>query len=128
MLALNSITSDAKQAFTLISETGEQIIFSLQYLARQQQWIFNLSYKDTIINGKTLTVGPNILRQYKNKIDFGLMVLSSDGQDPWYVTDFITNPPAIAPRITLFLLNATDVQSIENSYFSPAAAQAQAGV
>lgn len=118
MRLLNAITQDARQQFTLIGEAGQSISFTLFYLSTQQQWAFNLSYGNVNINGAVLTCSPNVLRGYKNLLNFGLMCISTDGEDPWYINDFVAPAPSSPPRISLFLLNAADVALVEEAYFT----------
>ena len=118
MRLINNITTDSRQQFTLITESGEEVSFLLYYVPTQQQWAFNLSIGNLTINGATIGVAPNLLRNYRNLIDFGLMCISSDGYDPYYINDFVASTPNSSPRIQLFLLNQTDVNNIEKTYFT----------
>lgn len=111
MLFLDRLTNDPAQQYTLIGENGEQIQFFLRYLPRQQSWLFNISYGNFVLNGAMLHLSPNILRQWRTVIPFGLAVMSTDNYEPYYITDFVTN------RIQLFLLNSTEVAEIETDLF-----------
>jgi len=111
MRYLDQLTNDPAQQYTLIGDNGEQIPFFLRYLPREQTWIFNISYNDFVLNGAALKLSPNILRQWKNIIPFGLAVLSTDNYESYYTTDFVTK------RIQLFLLNSAEVAEIEKEMF-----------
>ena len=110
MKLIDSITADAKQNFTLIGENRQRIKFYLYYLPTQQSWFFDISYGKIDLNGAQLTVGPNILRNYSNNIDFGLAVTSTNGLDPFYLEDFSNG------RIRLYLLNQAEVDIVEASF------------
>ena len=114
MIQLTKITNQATQNFNLVSETGEVISFSLRYLPRVAGWVFDCSFGNFSIKGARLTISPNTLRGYRNIIDFGLMCVSTDGYEPQYLNDFVTG------RVTLYLLNPTDVASVESKIFNAA--------
>lgn len=124
MIKLTNLTNSASQQTDLISGTGESIPFNLRFLPRINGWVFDCSWTNGVIvfdlQGARLTMGPNILRQYRNQIDFGLMCVSDDGFEPQFIDDFVTG------RVQLFLLSPADVANIELNFFSPAAAQAAA--
>lgn len=116
MIKLTQLTNSASQQFTLTSESGEAIAFALRFLPRVNKWVFDCAFGNLNLKGASLIKGPNILRGYREIIDFGLMCVSTDGQDPYYLNDFATG------RVTLYLLNAADVLDIETNIFSATAA------
>ena len=111
MRFLDRLTNDPAQQYTLIGEGGQQIPFFLRYLPRQQSWMFNISYNNFVLNGALLHLSPNILRQWRNVIPFGLAVMSADNYEPYYINDFVTK------RIQLFLLDSAEVAEIEKEMF-----------
>ena len=84
----------------------------MSYVATQQQWLFSVEYNDFEFNSAQLLVSPNILRGYKNILPFGILCASIDGQDPFYISDFVNN------RIELYLLDSEDVGLVEETYFN----------
>lgn len=113
MIYLDRLTNDPMQQYTLVGENGEQIPFSLRYLPRQQSWMYSISYGDFTANGKLLHLSINALRQWKNIIPFGLCIMSSDGFEPYYINDFVTD------RVQLYLLDAAEVAELEQDLFEP---------
>jgi hypothetical protein len=111
MLYVNKITDDPDQQITLIGEAGQQISFNLYFDPTQNGWFADISWGTWQVTGFQILVGPNVWRQWKNIITFGLMVTSSDGYDPAYIEDFASG------RIQLYLLNASDVQAVEAEFF-----------
>lgn len=107
MLQLTNLTSDPRQQFTIIGENGEIIPTYLFYCPTQIGWFMNISYGNFVANGLRLVATPNMLFQWKNIIPFGLMCVSNDGYDPFYLDDFTTG------RIKIYLLNSTDVPIFE---------------
>ena len=91
----------------IVGENGETIDFTIEYKPTQEEWYFSLIYGTTIINGRKVCNFPNMLRQWKNIIPFGLACVISDGGEPNFLEDFTTG------RATLLLLNAQDVLDVE---------------
>lgn len=120
MLWLNSFSDAAFQEATLIAEDGSTIDFTLFFASRQNSWFFNISCaaQDFTANGVRLCNSPNLLRQWKNNITFGLAVVSEDAYDPNNIEDLLSN------RIQLFLLNAADVQTVEQTIYAQDSQQA----
>lgn len=114
MLILNSFSDAAYQNATLIAEDGSNINFELYFASRQNSWFFNISCaaQDFTANGIRLCAAPNLLRQWRNNLTFGMAVLTTDGFDPNNIEDFLSG------RVQVFLLNADDVLSVESQFFN----------
>lgn len=102
MIQIDFMTSQPYQSAILTGEAGESIPFNLYYRSRVTGWFFDMSYNNFTVNGRRLCVGNNSLFQWQNIIPFGLAVQSTDGDDPFYLTDFTSG------RISLYLLNQAD--------------------
>jgi len=111
MKFITELTDDTKQSYTLVTEDGLKISFSLRYLPTQSSWYFDLSYGDITIYSRKLVLAPNILRRYKNILPFGLGCCSNDLVDPFLLTDFSSG------RVQLYLLTSTEVEKIETSIY-----------
>lgn len=112
MLWINKITNQAKQQMNLVGADSQQISFYLYFAASQNSWFFNISYGNLNANGVRLTIAPNLLRNYKNNIDFGMCCISTDGFDPNNIEDFISG------RVQLYLLDAAEVAQLEADAFA----------
>jgi len=110
MIKITEITDEAKQQFTLIGENQESISFYLEYKPSQQSWYFNLEYLNTTANGLKLVNSPNVIRNYKNVLPFGISCIVTDGTDPYFIDDFIND------RVQIFLLNEAEVVQIEELF------------
>ncbi len=111
MKLLNKINDNAHQKFFLTGNPGQRIILVLRYLASQQMWMADIEWGEFVLNGILVTASPNMLRNYKNLIPFGLACTVVDGLDPYYIDDFDKG------RASLFLLSAAEVQAIEEAMF-----------
>jgi len=112
MRYIDRINSTPNQIYTVGLDTGDTFTLELRYMPTQQLWMANIAYGSKKINGIILVVGYNVLRNYKNLIPFGISITSTDGLDPYYLTDFSTQ------RIKLYVLTASEVSEIEATYYS----------
>lgn len=112
MRYIDKITDGSKQKFILVSETGEKIDFYLYFMPSQNSWFFNISYGDFTASGLKVSCSPNMLRQWRNKIDFGLACISLNDYDPRTLNAFTSG------ETQLCLLNSDDVSNIEGVFFT----------
>ena len=112
MKKLDRLTDQPKQRYSVPLDDGGTFTIELIYLARPQLWMMNIAQGDFKLNGVVMTTYPNLLRQYKNLIQFGLMVVTADGTDPMYLDDFVTG------RVGLYQLEQDDVDYIEREIFA----------
>ena len=109
MTEITGLTADAKQAQTLILADGSKAPFYMEYWDGQQGWYFTMSYPGwTGVTNKRLVVSPNMLRNSRNIIPFGLALKTIDGYEPIFINDFISG------RAKLYLLNEADVAYYES--------------
>lgn len=113
MLYINQITNDPSQRLTLTGIPGIQIGLVLQYYPRSQRWEASVTLGNTTINNIAIVNSLNILRQFKNTLNFGICCIRADGQDPYDVNDFANN------TANLYLLNSDDLATIESQWYSP---------
>jgi hypothetical protein len=64
------------------------------------------------LNGVRVVNSPNILRKYRNNINFGINCVTSNGLDPYFIDDFETQ------AAFLYLMDSEDVAETEEFYFS----------
>ena len=115
MIQLQNLTNAPDQLVTLTMPDGSSGSLEIIYLGAPQRWIYNLTHPSLpagAINGANICAHPNLLRQFKNIIDFGLACVTTTGLDPVNLTDFTTG---IA---SLYILDASDVQTVESTIFA----------
>lgn len=117
MIKLTKLTSDPTQSFDVRTEKGVTIAMVLRFLPRMREWYFDMNGGGLVIENARLANAPNALRAYRKNIDFGLLITSTDGFDPGYLDDFVSDSKNPA-RVTLCLLNTDDVASIEQDFFN----------
>lgn len=109
MKPVTSLNSAARQAISLVLDDGTVADMTLEWVDNQQGWFYSLSYAPAsfAVNNQRLVNAPNVLRQFREIIPFGLGCYVPDGGEPWLQTDFISG------RVTLLALTAADVATIE---------------
>ena len=111
MLYINKITADPSQSLILTGIRGLQINMTLRFMPRIAAWQMGIAYGDFSAQGIAVVTSLNMLRQFKNNIPFGIACVRTDGLDPNAVDDFA------AQTANLYLLDADDVQVIEDEWF-----------
>ena len=111
MLYINKITAAPSQIATLTGIPGVNITMRLRFLPRVQQWVADFDDGTIQIYGVSVMCSVNLLRQWKNVIPYGISCIVANGLDPYQVTDFASQ------AANLYLLDATDVATIEEEWF-----------
>ena len=112
---IDTLTDGADQLLTLILDDGSLAQVEMQYEGTTQRWLMNVSHPtippNGIIYNKEVCFSPNIMREWRNIIPFGLCCTSTDGGDPVSIEDFVDG------RCNLYLLNAADVIAVEQQVY-----------
>lgn len=115
MQRVTGISDYPSQIVNLTAEDGSTVTLTLTVRPQQTGWYFDLIWNGVSpakpINGVRITTFPNLLRQWKNLLSFGIACVTSDGREPLGAADFQSG------YARLLLLSATDVAQIEASVF-----------
>jgi len=104
---INGIISTGSQVLTL-SGTNGIIRLTLNYKPAIQMWFMDINYNNKIINGIKICLSTNILRQWKNYLDFRIMIKGNE--EPMFINDFSSG------KISIWILDSSEVQVIEDYY------------
>lgn len=113
MQQLINLSDEADQVVTYVLPDGSLLTLEFIYRPGIQRWSFNLSHPSLTLNGVNLTLGPNLLRQWRNVCAFGMAVTSTDQGDPALIDDFTSG------RIGIFMLSSDEVAEVETTYYAP---------
>ena len=118
MNIVTGITSAGSQTMLVNLEDGSAFTLNLFYRPNQNGWFYDIIWPGSTTlpvpfncYGLRLMTSPNNLRQWRNLIDFGLLVTTPDNSDPSTQTAFIDG------TATVVLLNSADLLAIETQYF-----------
>jgi hypothetical protein len=109
MISIDNLSNDAHQVTHIVLDDSSVVDLSLDYLPAIQKWAFSLTYGTFTIHNKILCLHPNILRQWRRTLPFGLACVANDNCEPFNIDDFINN------RIQLYILDTTDILDIETN-------------
>jgi hypothetical protein len=107
MRIIDQLNDDPKQSLKLILDDGSLVNISLVFVENQRIWFYSVEYKDFKSNNRNLVKSPNLLREFRGILPFGLSCVVSDGYEPWFKDDFSTG------RVKLYVLNQIDVVEVE---------------
>lgn len=108
---IENLTNFADQVTQLQLLDGTIATMELIYQGAPERWIMNLTYNGQSYNGIGVCTFPNIIRQYKNILPFGLAFVTADQTDPFDINDFSNG------RVSVYLLDQEDVATIESTVF-----------
>lgn len=112
MQQITGFTEDSKQNLLFYLESDKIIEFYFEYRDNVNSWFYTIKYNNFIVRNRKLVNSPNIIRQYKNILPFGIAVISNDKLEPLFQNDLIRE------RIQIFILDQNEVKEIETEYFS----------
>lgn len=110
MLQLSDVGSEPRQRFILpVADLEYSVYLTIEYSANQLCWFYSLEAGDFKVYNDKLAIGPNILRQYRGRIPFGLAVLSYSGMDP------IVQDAFSSGDIIICVLSPAEVDQMEDT-------------
>lgn len=107
MRRIDNLTDNANQDLKIVLDDGTIINLAFRFYANQLGWFYDVAYQGWSSNGRRLVMSPNMLRQFRDIIPFGLACTTIDGYEPFDVIDFRSG------RVSLFVLNQEDVAFVE---------------
>lgn len=109
MQLIQQVTNDTRQKQSITLPDGSIVQVSIYFIPLQYGWFIDfLTYGDFQLNGIRITNSPNILRQWKNKIPFGIACISKANREPMFQEDFSSG------NSKLYLLSEEEVQAYED--------------
>ena len=113
MNLINNITDQTAQTFSVTLADGSRATINLAYWPQQLGWYYDVTWSTGPfpILGRRVVTSPNMLRQFRNQIPFGLMVITTDNQEPINQDDFSTG------YAQMILLDQDDIATIEATIY-----------
>lgn len=100
---MQQITITENSTIEIINAQNETYIGYINYNSSRQGWFLDLVSENFKIYGIRITSVPNILRQWKDKLGFGIGVICEQKSEPFLSEDFNTG------RAKLYLLEPADL-------------------
>ena len=111
MRKLNSLGSEPKQQVTALLDDNSRLPLYFEYRPNQLGWFFGFEYNGVTYQNIRLTTSYNILRGYRNWLNFGIRCDTVDGLEPMDLNDFATG------YATIYILSKEEVNTIESNYY-----------
>ena len=112
MNQLTILSSRADQKAFIPLADGSLLQLEFIYRPGIQRWTVDVTHPLLTLTGYILCVAPNILRQWRNLISFGIAVTSTDGYDPVEINDFVDG------RVSVYILSSAEVSLVESEILS----------
>lgn len=109
MRLINSLTDEAKQKFSVAIDGYDSASIFIEFKPQQQGWFMTISWGDWQLSNQRISTSPNILRQFKNRIPFGIAISGVDGIDPVFKDSWIS-------LNAFYVLDSADVETAEGAY------------
>lgn len=100
---MQQITITKNSQIEIINAENETYTGYINYNTSRQGWFLDLVSENFKIYGIRITSIPNILRQWRNKLGFGISVSCENNSEPFFLEDFNTG------RAKMFLLEPDDL-------------------
>lgn len=110
MVQIDNLSDASDQVTQIQMPDGTVGTLELFFLGAINRWSFNFTHPQFpagALKGQMLCDHPNILRNFKNILDFGMACDSGTGTGPTDIEAFASG------RCSLFLLDAEDVAAVE---------------
>lgn len=100
---MQQITITKNSQIEIINAQNETYTGYINYNSSRQGWFLDLISENFKIYGIRITCLPNILKQWSDKLGFGISVVCENNSEPFFVEDFNTG------RAKLFLIEPDDL-------------------
>lgn len=108
---IGNLTNFADQLTNLQLADGSVASMELIFQGATERWIMNITYGTFIANGIGVCCYPNLLRQWREILPFGLACTSNNQTDPFNINDFASG------RVLMYILTQADITAIETTVF-----------
>jgi hypothetical protein len=110
MNSIPNLTDDPSQKQTVVLPDGSKLDLRIRYRQSQSGWyVDELVWGTFILRGLRITNSPNMLRQWKNRLPFGIACTTKGNREPTQVKDFESGDSV------LYVLTAEEVDGYEDA-------------
>lgn len=115
MKTITGLTDQANQQMSIVLPDGTPVTLIMNFYPQQNAWFFDLSWQGIstpfTLLGCQMVTSPNLLRQFRKLLTFGLAVFTIDNVEAENQTAFVDG------TATLVLLTAAEVEEIETAVY-----------
>ena len=107
---MQQITLNENSTIKVVNAKNENFTIYLNYNSTRQGWFLDLESENFNLYGIKITSVLNVLRQWKDKLGFGLYIETENNSEPFFLEDFNTG------RSKIYLLEPDDLLVMEEVY------------
>lgn len=107
---MQQITIKENSTIEIVNAKNETFTGYINYNSSRRGWFLDLVSDNFKLYGIRITSVPNILRQWRDKLGFGIGVLCENKSEPFFLEDFNTG------RAKLYLLEPDDLSFQDKLY------------
>jgi hypothetical protein len=111
LTVVDNITDQSNQITRIVLSDGSTADVTLQFQGATERWTMNVSRGTFVANGINVCNSPNLLRDFRRIIPFGIACVTATGQDPTNVEDFVNG------NAVLVSLDEADVVAVEDTVY-----------
>jgi hypothetical protein len=109
MRQITNLSDAYKQVFRFPIDGYSAVEILLEFKPQQYAWFMSLTWGTFSLNQERVAIAPNLLRQFKNIIPFGVQVSNVDAIDPFSNDAWLTG-------WEIYILDDTELDDIEALY------------
>jgi hypothetical protein len=110
MRQITTLNNFYKQVFRVSIDGYSAVEISLEFKPQQYAWFMSLTWGDFSLNNERVAIAPNLLRQFKNILPFGIMISNNVTiVDPFSVDAWLSG-------LEMYLLSESELDDVEAVY------------
>ena len=113
MRKITILNDSPKQTFKYNIDGYDAVEIYLEFKPQQYSWFFNLTWGTFKLFGERVAVSPNLLRQFKDLLPFGIMIEGENALDPFEIDSWIN-------KNNFYFLTSDEVLTVESDTYGAA--------
>lgn len=109
MIQITTLDDSYKQILSFLIDGYDAIAITLEFKPLQYSWFISLTWGVFSLNNEIVVVSPNMLRQFKDIIPFGIAISGPDAIDPFAKDSWLNG-------WNFYILDETDMDYVEALY------------
>jgi hypothetical protein len=106
---ITALNDQPKQTFRIVVDGYDTATISLEFKPQQYGWFISIAWGSFELKNERVATSPNLLRQFKNIIPFGILIEGIEAIDPLKLDSWVTDNK-------MYILNESDLETVEGLY------------
>ena len=109
MYLISVLNDRPKQTFKAVIDGYDTAAITLEFKPEQLGWFMSIVWGTFEMYNERLATSPNLLRQFKNIIPFGILIEGTEGIDPLKIDSWLTDNK-------FYMIDQADIEEVETLY------------